>query len=465
MFRTRIRTGSKLLRHITEKFQSRIETRTVPPLHFRKDMECIRKGDWKAAPTPAPLQCRHVELTGPGNDAKMVINAMNSKADGYMFDLEDSMAPTRFNVQRAHHNLRQLVAGTLCHSTADRTYRIESTRPPTLSVRVRGLHMKQGGVSAMLYDICEFMEHSAWPLLESGRGPFLYIPKLETYEDSLFVDDVLSECEKQLSLPHGSTKTTVLIETFPSIFQTDEIIYAQKDRLVGLNCGRWDYLFSMIKYNPDILFPDREQLSMDKRFLKEYVLEIVNTCHKRDVHAMGGMSAFIPTPGRDIAETLRRDKILELQRGCDGAWVAHPGMIEQVQGIFRSGLNGASHQKHRRPSLATRRTFLEVSGTVTKQSFESNVKASLFYLDAWLQGHGAVAYNGMMEDLATFEIAAQQLNNWCAHGAALAPTGTVVTTQLLFSSIDNENYPDKTSNLLKKYVTGNYNFLGDVVVP
>ena len=451
-----------LLRHLINTFKNRLNTREkFPKSEFRNDTKFIRDANWKAAETPIPLRCRHVELTAPGNDTKMVINAMNSKADGYMFDLEDSMSPTRCNVSSAHENLLQLVNGTICHIDDKKTYTLNATTTPTLHVRVRGLHLEQDGGSAFLYDVAEFMEHCAWPLLESGRGPYLYIPKLESYEDSLFVNDVLSQCEHYLAMPHGSTKTTVLIETFPSIFQTNEILYAQKERITALNCGRWDYLFSMIKCNPDVLFPEREQMSMEKVFLKDYVGEIVRTCHRRNIHAMGGMSAFIPSAGADITNTVRRDKELEIQLGCDGAWVAHPAMIEQVQSLFRSAFNGAPHQKHRcGVPPKTPRTFLSETGAQTARSLEQSVHASLFYLHAWLQGHGAVAYAGKMEDLATFEIAAHQLKNWIQHNVVL-DTGIPTSTSLVFDLIDKHNFEAKPTALLKKYLSGHYSFLSE----
>ncbi len=310
---------------------------------FREDTENIRNGDWKAGLTPENLQKRWVEITGPGNDAKMVINAMNSNANGYMLDLEDSLSPTPSNILKAHENIRGVVQRNLEFQSDSKKYTLNKDLNPTFMVRTRGLHLPENGT---IYDICTFLEQNGKQLYEEGRGPYLYIPKLETYEEAKFINTLLNECEDHLGLPENSVKVTVLIETFPAIFQTDEIIYALKDRIVGLNCGRWDYLFSMIKSIPEIAFPDRSTLHMGLPFMEAYVRQIVRTCHQRNIHAMGGMSAFIPTKGDDILSKVKDDKILEISRGCDGAWVAHPGLIEPVQTLFEEFLDSKGHQKH-----------------------------------------------------------------------------------------------------------------------
>jgi malate synthase len=419
---------------------------------FRPDTEHIRNDTWKAATTPENLQKRWVEITGPGNDAKMVINAMNSKANGYMLDLEDSMSPTSANVTLAHENIRQVVRGELKCATASKSYILEDDPVPTFMVRVRGLHMPN---DATIYDICEFLEHSGLQLHAEGRGPYVYIPKLETYEEALFVNTLLSECEKHIGLPENTVKVTVLIETFPAIFQTDEIVYALRDRIAGLNCGRWDYLFSMIKSMPSVAFPDRSSLQMDLPFMEAYVRQIVHTCHRRDIHAMGGMSAFIPSKGNndDILKKVNDDKTLEISRGCDGAWVAHPGLIDPVQRLFSDSLVGKDHQKTLIPKPVSFDELIphNFDGPFSSQCLKNNLKVASEYTDEWLSGNGAVAIDGLMEDLATAEISLAQLRNWRQNNIS-GPYST-------FSG------RSKTNVILEEYVNGDACFLHDVAAP
>jgi malate synthase len=417
----------------------------VSAFDFREDTQDIRYGKWKAAETPDRLQKRWVEITGPGNDAKMVINALNSKANCYMLDLEDSMSPTPTNVKLAHENIRGVVRGDLTFNTAEKSYALNQKLDPTFMVRVRGLHMPN---HATIYDICEFLEHNGKQLYEEGRGPYIYIPKLETYEEAMFIDTLLKECEEQVGLPENSVKVTVLIETFPAIFQTDEIVYALRDRITGLNCGRWDYLFSMIKSLPEMAFPDRSTLQMGLPFMEAYVRQIVYTCHARDIHAMGGMSAFIPTGSTDISYKVKDDKMLEISRGCDGAWVAHPGLIEPVQQLFANYLN--PHQKHVLPDVVTAEELLphKMYGPFSQECLENNLAVASAYTQEWLSGNGAVAIDGMMEDLATAEISLAQLRNWQKHNIA-GP----------YTKFGND---PRTNAILEEYVSSDAPFLYDI---
>ena len=409
-----------MFRQISKRFEpvrsALLKKRRQAVLGIREDTVGIRNSEWQAGATPDDLQRRWVEITGPGNDPKMVINALNSTADGYMLDLEDSMAPTKENVLKAHENIRQAVDGSL--SVADR--HLHEHRKPVLHVRPRGIHLPhfEGG-SAMLYDICEFLEGSAHKMMDNGQQPYLYIPKLESYEEAQFVNIVLSECERTLGLKENSVKVTVLIETFPAIFQTDEIIYALKDRIVGLNCGRWDYLFSMMKSLPEHQFADRKSLTMSLPFMEAYVQQIVHTCHKRNIHAMGGMSAFIPSKENFAAlvERVEEDKVLEINRGCDGAWVAHPGLIEPVQNLFEKHIGTDQHQKVQLVQAPEPNELFPPieSGPYSNEAHEDNLDVASKYISAWLDGNGAVALNGMMEDLATAEIALAQIRNWSNH--------------------------------------------------
>lgn len=406
---------TKLTRTLGPTQKKLLKTRLTAAhaFRFREDTEDIRSDQWKAAETPKPLQKRWVEITGPGNDAKMIINALNSKANGYMLDLEDSMSPTPYNIRKAHENIRGAVRGDLEFKTSEKSYSLNKAIHPTFMVRVRGLHMSD---HATIYDVCEFLEHNGKQLYDEGRGPYLYIPKLETYEEAVFIDTLLKECEEHIGLPENSVKVTVLIETFPAIFQTDEIVYALRDRITGLNCGRWDYLFSMIKSLPDTAFPDRSTLQMGLPFMEAYVRQIVNTCHTRDIHAMGGMSAFIPSRGdnTEIFNKVKDDKMLEISRGCDGAWVAHPGLIESVQQLFEEHLGTDDHQKHMIPDAVTAGELMpsQIDGPFSQECLRNNMSVASTYTQEWLSGNGAVAIDGLMEDLATAEISLAQLRNW-----------------------------------------------------
>lgn len=426
-----------------------LNARAVSPLGIRQDLEHVRSQNWKAASTPKDLMCRHVEITGPGNDAKMVINALNSQADGYMFDLEDSMSPTVANVRTAHQNIRRIVDGTLAFETASKSYRLNDQHQPTFHVRARGLHLPHhDGGSGMLYDIVEFLEGSAHQMIDADKQPYLYIPKLESYEEAAFVNSVLEECEDYLGLPVGTVKTTVLIETFPAIFQTDEIIYALNNRIVGLNCGRWDYLFSMMKSLPDHVFEDRAQLTMGKSFMEAYVRQIVSTCHRRDIHAMGGMSAFIPSKG-DMTEVLKKiadDKMLEISRGCDGAWVAHPGLIEPVKALFQEHIG--AHQKTVQPSLPSEYDFYPFKEPLEETDPAPAVAVASEYISNWLDGNGAVAINGLMEDMATAEISLSQVRNWVNNGVV--------------DELDLSDVKPRIRHITEQYIKQDADFIADV---
>lgn len=412
-----IRVPICMFRHVSKLFDQQraqlLKNRATPLLAFRDDTRHIREADWRCADTPSDLTCRHVEITGPGNDAKMVIHAMNSQADGYMLDLEDSMSPTADNVRRAHDNIRGVVDRSLRVETPAKTYALQNASPPALHVRARGLHLPHhDGGSAMLFDMSEFLEGSAHAMVDSGRQPYLYIPKLESYEEAQFVDAVLHECETFLGLAPNTVRTTVLIETFPAVFQTDEIIHALQGRIVGLNCGRWDYLFSMMKCLPEHPFEDRSLLTMSTPFMEAYVRQIVGTCHRRNIHAMGGMSAFIPS-GQDQEDVLAKiaaDKELEIARGCDGAWVAHPGLIQPVKDLFENRI--PEHQKAIQPDLPAATEFFPTNLRPQEVDVVPPLDVATKYIAAWLDGNGAVALHGLMEDMATAEIALSQVRNW-----------------------------------------------------
>ena len=496
---------------------------------YREDTKAIRDGVWIANTIPDDLKRRHVEITGPGNDAKMVINALNTDADGYMLDLEDSMVPSWNNVMDAHANIIDAVRGKLTakrpyyeatplelsptelnpktsvrpaflSNTRVKEYSITNRRLPTFFVRVRGIHMFEDNVldnnfqpiPATIFDIGTHLYHNAKYMTSRDsfmRGPYLYVPKMESYEDALFINKVITEAEHMLNLTDSPTKVTALVETYPAIFQMNEIIYALKDRIVGLNCGRWDYLFSMIKcLGNRIVLPDKNLLTMDKPFLKSYVKQIVATSHSRNIHAIGGMSAVIPTKNEshntDIIKSVLGDKLSEIERGCDGAWVAHPALIQPVKELFANKLN--SNNQFQNVSKEPEYICLSEDDMSDMSSFEhkfsddmlrKNVNISLQYISAWLSGNGAVGLNNMMEDLATAEISINQIKQLLSAGQSITDYKNNIQYTLtppLLNALLNEEYQKfihenqvKYSSkyygsaklILEDYIYGNYKFL------
>ena len=398
---------------------------------FRADTAAIRAGDWKVAPIPAALTDRRVEITGPV-DPKMVINAFNSGANVYMADFEDSTSPTWANLIEGQRALRKAVAGTLDWMAPDGskhyTLKPEAERA-VLCVRPRGWHLDEKHclvgeerISASLFDAGLFAFHNGVTLAAKDRGPYLYLPKLQSMEEAALWEDALADIEAALGLAHGQIKVTVLIETLPAAFEMDEILHALRARIVGLNCGRWDYIFSYIKTfraHHDKVLPERGQIAMSQSFLKAYSELLIRTCHRRGAHAMGGMAAQIPISGdpqaNEAAMTrVRADKLREVSAGHDGTWVAHPALIPLAREIFDAHMPEA-HQQHvsREDVQVTREDLIKPPiGTITRAGFENNVEVCVRYLAAWLDGSGCVPIHWLMEDAATAEIARTQLWQW-----------------------------------------------------
>ena len=407
---------------------------------FRADTAAIRAGAWTVAPIPAALQDRRVEITGPV-DPKMVINALNSGANCYMADFEDSTSPTWANVLEGQHALRKAVAGSLDWMAPDgsKHYTLKpAAERAVLIVRPRGWHldekhvlvdgarMSASPISASIFDLGLFCFHNAVALAAQDRGPYFYLPKLQSMEEAALWDAVLGDIEDTLGLAHGQLKVTVLIETLPAAFEMDEILHALKDRIVGLNCGRWDYIFSYIKTfrrHRDRVLPERAQVGMTQPFLKAYSELLIRTCHRRGAHAMGGMAAQIPISGdagaNDAAlARVRADKLREVTAGHDGTWVAHPALIPLAREIFDARMPEA-HQRHvlREDVQVSRDDLIRPSlGTITRAGFENNVEVCVRYLAAWLDGNGCVPIHWLMEDAATAEIARSQLWQWLHFG-------------------------------------------------
>lgn len=416
---------------------------------FREDTRAIRAGEWKVAPLPKALLDRRVEITGPV-DPKMVINALNSGAKVYMADFEDSTSPTWPNLIAGQRALFDAVRGTL-EFTAD-TGKQYALRPfeeqAVLMVRPRGWHLDEKHVlvdgtpmSAGLFDLGLFAFHNARELTAKDRGPYFYLPKLQSMEEAQLWNDALDHIERELRLPPGQLKVTVLIETLPAVFEMDEILHALRTRIAGLNCGRWDYVFSYIKTfraHRDKVLPERAQVTMTQPFLKSYSELLIQTCHKRGAHAMGGMAAQIPISGDEEANEaalakVRADKLREVTAGHDGTWVAHPALIPLAQAIFDERMP-TPNQRHvlREDVWVTRDDLIKPSlGTITRAGFEGNVEVCVRYLAAWLDGNGCVPIHWLMEDAATAEIARTQLWQWLHSDGLFLDDGTPVDFALL----------------------------------
>ncbi|MCI0672777.1 MAG: malate synthase A [Myxococcaceae bacterium] len=411
-------------------------------LDFLKETASARAGDWKVAPLPEDLLDRRVEITGPA-EAKMVINALNSGASVFMADFEDSLAPTWVNVVEGQRALGEAVRRTLTFTAPEtgKQYRL-GEKLAVLFVRPRGWHLPEEHllvdgkpVPGALFDFGLFFFHNAHEQLKRGTGPYFYLPKMESHLEARLWNDVFHHAQGALGIARGSIKATVLIETLPAAFEMDEILYELREHSAGLNCGRWDYIFSFIKkqaLRADAVLPDRGQVTMDKGFLRAYSQLLIRTCHRRGVHAMGGMAAFIPVKGDEAAnaaalEKVRADKLREVKDGHDGTWVAHPGLVPVAREVFDAHMPG-KNQLHvlREDVHVTREELLRIPrGTRTEAGLRQNVRVGIQYIEAWLRGQGCVPLYQLMEDAATAEISRAQVWQQLHHGATLEGLGTL----------------------------------------
>jgi malate synthase len=407
-----------------------------------------RDGDWSVAPVPEALQDRRVEITGP-TDRKMVINALNSGARGFMADFEDANSPTWSNMVGGQANLIDAVRGTIEHREGDREYRL-GENPATLLVRPRGLHLPERHllvngeqIAGAFFDFGLYLFHNAHELLERGSGPFFYLPKLESHREAALWRDAFVIGEDSLGLERGTIKATVLIETVPAAFEMDAILHELRDHAAGLNAGRWDYIFSAIKrfrQRPDFVTPDRSEVKMTVPFMRAYTELLVKTCHRRGAHAMGGMSAVIPSRKDPEANerayaAVREDKRREANDGFDGTWVAHPDSVEVAMAEFDEVLGERPNQVDRqRDDVAVSGDDLlavsETPGAVTEAGLRGNVNVGIQYISSWLRGNGAAAIYGLMEDAATAEISRSQVWQWIRHGVQLED-GRTITPELV----------------------------------
>ncbi|MFS4459874.1 malate synthase A [Bdellovibrio sp. HCB2-146] len=444
-----------LRRHLLIKRRSRAAEFAYGSLpHFNADTESVRNSEWTVAPLPRDLLDRRVEITGPA-EPKMIINALNSGAKVFMADFEDSLSPTWQNILTGQSALKKAVRRELTYTNEEgRVYRLNE-KLATLVVRPRGLHLEEKhfqirgqAISASLFDFGLYLFHNAHELLRRNTAPYFYLPKLENQEEALWWDDVFRFAQKRLALSVGTIRATVLIETIAAAFEMDEILYSLKDHVVGLNAGRWDYIFSLIKKfhtRPDFILPDRQSVTMNESMMGAYCRLLVQTCHKRGAHAIGGMSAFIPNRRdpeltKNAIAKVAADKKREASLGFDGTWVAHPDLIAVAEFEFDKALGSEPHQKNYKTSYHVREEELlrvpPYHGRITEEGIRSNIEVSLLYLDNWFSGMGAVGIHNLMEDVATAEISRSQLWQCLHHRVILADGRSFVPD--LYHKILNE---------------------------
>ena len=423
-------------------------------LDFLPETAEIRAGDWTVPPAPADLTDRRVEITGP-TERKMTINALNSGAKVWLADLEDANTPHWSNVVAGQQNLFDAIRRTISLTTDAKTYELGGGPYPTIVMRPRGWHLDErhlpvDGAPAVgaLVDFGLYFFHNARELIERGSGPYLYLPKMESHHEAALWNEVFTYAQDALGIPQGTIRATVLIETIPAAFEMDEIIHSLRPHISGLNAGRWDYLFSIIKYfrdNPSMVLPDRASVTMTAPFMRAYTELLVATCHRRGAFAMGGMAAFIPSRRdpkvNEVAlAKVREDKEREAGDGFDGSWVAHPDLVPVCREIFDRVLGDRPNQLDRlRDDVSVDAAgLLAVENTgVTEEGLRNNVSVGLQYIAAWLRGNGAVAINNLMEDAATAEISRSQIWQWIHNGVTLTD-GTPITAELVQRIEDEE---------------------------
>ncbi|MBD2791188.1 malate synthase A [Xenorhabdus sp. 42] len=433
-------------------WQKKIDEGVLPD--FILETYSIRDGEWKVQGIPDDLKDRRVEITGPV-ERKMVINALNANVKVFMADFEDSLAPAWDKVITGQINLRDAVDGSISYiNEHGKRYELKSD-PAVLIARVRGLHLsekhvlyKNKPISGGLFDFALYFHLNHKKLLAKGSGPYFYLPKIQSYHEAQWWSDVFSFSESYFNLPKGTIKATVLIETLPAVFQMDEILYYLRHHIVGLNCGRWDYIFSYIKTlknHPDRVLPDRQSVTMTQPFLSAYSRLLIKTCHKRGAFAMGGMSAFIPSkdPQQNqlVLDKVRSDKELEANNGHDGTWVAHPGLADVAMKIFDTKLGERQNQlsvlREEDEEITAAQLLAPCSGERTEEGMRANIRVAVQYIEAWISGNGCVPIYGLMEDAATAEISRTSIWQWIYHEKSLS-NGKKVTKALFREMLKEE---------------------------
>jgi malate synthase len=453
-----------------KEIDARLQAGALPD--FLKETRKIREADWQIAPVPADLRDRRVEITGPV-DRKMIVNALNSGASVYMADFEDATTPTWANLVEGQINLRDAIRRTIDLTDPDtgKRYRL-GNQTATLMVRPRGWHLPEAHVridgqpmSGVLFDFGLYFFHNAKELMARGTGPYFYLPKLESHLEARLWNDVCLFAQEHLDVPSGTIKATVLIETILAAFEMDEILYELREHSAGLNCGRWDYIFSFIKKfrnRPDFIMPDRDQVTMTVPCMRSYSLLAIRTCHRRGAHALGGMAAQIPIRDDPRANEqalgkVRADKEREATDGHDGTWVAHPGLVPIAKEVFDQLMPGANQIARKRDDVAvTAQDLLEVpEGTITERGLRHNLNVGVLYLEAWLRGSGCVPIYNLMEDAATAEISRAQVWQWRRHRARI-DGGPVIDGALVERLLEEELARIKDTVGQKRYAAGRY---------
>ncbi len=422
--------------------QARLDAGELPD--FPTETAPVREADWRVAAAPPDLQDRRVEITAP-TDSKMMINALNSGARVFMADFEDANSPTWENMLTGQVNLVDAVQGSIEYQSPDaRRYRL-GEQTATLMVRPRGWHLVEkhvlvdgAPISASLFDFGLFFFHNARRLIERGSGPYFYLPKLEGHREARLWNDVFVFAQRRVGIPEGSIRATVLLETILAAFEMNEILYELREHSAGLNAGRWDYIFSVIKkfrHRPEWVLPDRNQVTMTVPFMRAYTQLLVKTCHRRGAHAIGGMAAFIPSrrnPGLNEAAfaKVREDKVRESSDGFDGTWVAHPDLVDVAREPFDDELADGPNQLERARDdvVVSASDLLDIrvpGGAISETGLRNNISVAILYLSSWLRGHGAAAIFNLMEDTATAEIARAQVWQWVRYRAALQDGGRI----------------------------------------
>jgi malate synthase len=437
---------------LREERQARLDEGKLPDL--LPETRSIRQAEWSVSPIPADLLDRRVEITGP-TDRKMIINALNSGANVFMADFEDANSPTWHNILQGQVNLRDAVRRTIRYTSPEGKAYALNERTATLMVRPRGWHLVEKHllldgepVPAALVDFGLFFFHNAPELLERGTGPYFYLPKLESHLEARLWNDAFLIAQEMLGIPRGTIRATVLIETILAAFEMDEILYELREHSAGLNCGRWDYIFSLIKKfrrRPEFVLPDRDQVTMTCHGLRSYSLLAIQTCHRRGTHAIGGMAAQIPVKHDPVAneralDKVRADKDREAGDGHDGTWVAHPGLVALARVSFDARMSGPNQIDRKREDVhVTARDLLTVPrGPITERGLRHNLDVAIQYLGSWLAGTGCVPIYNLMEDAATAEISRAQVWQWIHHAGGVLSDGRKVTSEMCRSWIAEE---------------------------
>jgi len=462
-------TREKLLQKRAER-QALIDAGRLPD--FLPESRFIRDSDWRIAPVPPDLQDRRVEITGPV-DRKMIINALNSGAKVFMADFEDSNAPTWRNNIQGQINLRDAVTRTISFASPEgKQYRLND-ETAVLFVRPRGWHLPEKHVlvdgkpmSGSLFDFGLYFFHNAHHLRQRGTGPYFYLPKLQCHLEARLWNDVFCHAQDELGIPRGTIKATVLIEHILAAFETEEILYELREHSAGLNCGRWDYIFSFIKTfrnYPQFVLPDRAQITMTVPFMRAYCMQVIRTCHRRGAHAMGGMAAWIPNKddpklNDEAMAKVRADKEREVTDGHDGTWVAHPGLVPIALEVFNAKMPRPNQIDRQREDVhVSAADLLQIpSGEITEGGLRTNISVGVQYLEAWLRGNGCVPLYNLMEDAATAEICRTQVWQWIRHPGGALSDGRKVSIDLFRQFLGEELARIRLAVGAQRYETGAY---------